>query len=148
MSIVKLKEILGQLTKDGFKQKAIISDEQMAELIEAFDSENEVISTPPDELRYIEGLAELPFGYLSEFKVIPASGHGKCACGRTPSALEIINTALKRRIHDKSLIRDTLIGFENLLEIAQDGRQGECITCGRTVLMGGYRTSSYIYAAL
>ena len=146
MKETSMKQILNQLTKDGFTQKAIVSDEQMSKLIEAFDSQKGVIATPKDELRYIEGLTELPFGYLTEFKVIPAPGHEKCACGRTPSALEIVNAAVKRKIHDKSLIRDTLIGFENIVEIAQSGRQGECVSCGRAVVMGGYRTRTYAYA--
>ena len=146
MAKASLEKILAQFTKDGFSQKAIVTDEQMGKLIEAFDKQNGVISTPSDELRYIEGLVELPFSYLSEFKVIPAPGHEKCACGRIPSALEIVNTAVKRKIHDKSLIRDTLIGFENLLEIAQNGRQGECVSCGRAIIMGGYRTRRYMYA--
>jgi hypothetical protein len=146
MAKTSLEKIVRQFIKDGFTQKAIVSDEQMAELIEAFNSHVGVISTPADELRYIEGLAELPLGFLSEFKVIPAPGYEKCACGRIPSALEIVNVALKRKIHDKSLIRDTLIGFENLLEIAQSGRQGECVSCGRVVVMRSYWTHGYMYA--
>jgi hypothetical protein len=146
MAIASLEKIIGQFAKDGFTQKAIVSDDQMAKLVEAFDSQMGVTSTPSDELRYIEGLAELPFGYLHEFKVIPAPGHEKCACGRIPSALEIVGAALRRKIHDKSLIRDTLIGFENLLEIAQNGRHGECVSCGRAVVMRGYRTRKYMYA--
>ena len=141
-----LQKALSQLNKEGFAQKAILPDDQMSKLIEAFDSQKGVVSTPEDELRYIEGLVNLPFGYLKEFKVIPADGHEKCACGRIPSALEIVQTAIKRRVHDVSIIRDTLIGFENLIEIAQNGRQGECISCGRPVLMAGYRTRTYMYA--
>jgi hypothetical protein len=140
-----LQKLVSQFARNGFAQKAIVSDEQMAALSAAFNSEKGVIATPPDELRYIEGLAELPFGYLKEFKVIPA-GQGKCVCGRVPTALEIVNTAFKRGIHDKRLIRDTLIGFENILEIAKDGRQGECIVCARPVTMRSYWTHSYMYA--
>jgi hypothetical protein len=146
MAKLSLQKALSQLSKDGYTQKAILSDDQMSKLIEAFDSQKGVISTPADELRYIDGLVNLPFGYLQEFKVIPSEGHAKCACGRIPSALEIIQTAMKRRIHDVSLIRDTLIGFENLIEIAQSGRQGECISCGRPIVMRGYRTRRYMYA--
>ncbi len=146
MTKAVLEKIIGQFAKAGFTQKAIVTDEQMTMLIEVFDLQKGVITTPSDELRYIEGLAELPFGYLSEFKVVPAPGHEKCTCGRIPSALEIVSMALRKKIHDKSLIRDTLIGFENLLEIAQNGRQGECVSCGRTMLMSGYRTRRYMYA--
>jgi len=34
----------------------------------------------------------------------------------------IVQFALKKKVHDKSLIRDTLIGFQNVMEIAQNGR--------------------------
>jgi hypothetical protein len=146
MAKISLEKIVKQFTKAGFTQKAVVSDEQMAQLIEAFNSQIGVVSTPADELRYIEGLAELPLGYLREFKVIPAPGYEKCVCGRIPSALEIVSGALRRKIHDKSLIRDTLIGFENLLEIAQSGRQGECVSCGRVVVMRSYWTRKYMYA--
>lgn len=141
-----LEKLLNQIKKDGFTQTAIVSDEQMARLSVAFNAQRGVIATPADELRYIEGLVELPYGYIKEFKVIPAPGHEKCACGRTPTALEIVNTAFKRKIHDKSLIRDTLIGLKNIVEIAQNGRQGECVACGRAVVMRGYFTNAYMYA--
>ena len=95
MAKASMEKLLSQLKKDGFTQKAIVSDEQMDRLVEVFDSQKGVIATPPDELRYIEGLTELPFGYLTEFKVIPAPGHEKCACGRTPSALEIVTRPTK-----------------------------------------------------
>ena len=74
MAKASMEKLLSQLKKDGFTQKAIVSDEQMDRLVEVFDSQKGVIATPPDELRYIEGLTELPFGYLTEFKVIPAPG--------------------------------------------------------------------------
>lgn len=141
-----LEKLLSQIKKDGFAQSAIVSDEQMARLGEAFNAQKGVIATPPDELRYIEGLTDLPFGYIKAFKVIPAPGHEKCACGRIPSALEIVNTALKRKIHDKTLIRDVLIGMTNIVELAQTGRQGECIACGRTIVMRGYFKKGDMYA--
>jgi hypothetical protein len=50
-----------RFVKDGFEQKAILSKKQMAQFIEAFEAEKGVVSTPPDELLYIERLAELPW---------------------------------------------------------------------------------------
>ena len=97
MKKLSLEKLVKKFIDDGFSQKAITSDKEMAELAEAFDSKKGVLDTPADELRYIEGLTELPFGYIEFFKVIPADGYGKCACGRIPSALEIVNTALKRK---------------------------------------------------
>ena len=146
MAKASISSLLGQLKKDGFAQKAIVSHELMAELCAAFDLQKGVIDTAAEELRYIEGLAELPFRYLTEFKILPAPGRGKCTCGRTPSALEIVSTALRRKVHDKSLIRDTLIGFENLVEIAQAGRIGECVACGRPIPIAAYRKKDYMYA--
>ncbi|HEV7671764.1 MAG TPA: hypothetical protein VGS22_24855 [Thermoanaerobaculia bacterium] len=146
METLTLANLKTQYLKDGFEQRVLVSDAQMAQLLDALNAEPGVIATPPDELRYIEGLAELPFGYLSDFKVIPAPGYEKCACGRRPSALEIVHSALRRRIHDKGLIRDTLLGFQNIFEIAQNGRQGECIACGRAVVMAVYGRISYMYA--
>lgn len=52
--------------------------------------------TPNEELRYIKGLLNLPFGYIEQFRAVPAEGHERCTCGRTPSALDIIYTALKK----------------------------------------------------
>lgn len=143
---LSLAKEISQLSEDGFSQKAIVSDEKMKAMSKAFNSQKGVISTPQDELRYIEGLLELPFGHIKEFNVIPKNGQGLCKCGRTLTALDIVYPAVKRRIHDKNLMRDALIGFENLVEIAKDGRQGECVACGRVVIMGGYWTHAYMYA--
>lgn len=143
---LSLAKEISQLSQDGFSQKAIVSDEKMEMLSKAFNSQKGVVSTPPDELRYIEGLLELPFGYIKEFNVIPRSGRKSCKCGRILTALDIVYPAVKRRVHDKNLMRDTLIGFENLVEIAKDGRQGECVSCGRLAIMGGYWTHGYMYA--
>lgn len=62
-----LEKLLDQLKKDGFTQTAIVSTEQMARLAAAFNAHKGVVATPRDELRYIEGLTQLPFGYIKEF---------------------------------------------------------------------------------
>jgi hypothetical protein len=134
------------LRRKGFEKKAVISDEEMEMATRAFADEEGVLDTPADELRYIEGLLNLPLGFIDQFKFIPAAGYERCACGRTPSALDITYTAMKRRIHDKETIRDILIGFSNLVELADDGRTGECFNCGRLIQSRGYWTRRYMYA--
>lgn len=141
-----LVEFKTKLREQGYTQKAIVSDEDMMEAVRIMDKEKGVISTPATELRYIEGLFDLPMGYIKEFKVIPGQGFHKCGCGRVPSALDIVYTAHRQRIHDSRLIRDTLIGFTNLLELADDGREGWCYQCGKPLVMFSYWTGGYMYA--
>jgi len=54
------------------------------------------------ELRYIEGLFNLPLGHLGGFYMIPRRGYEKCKCGRTPSALDVVYFALTKHIHHAS----------------------------------------------
>ncbi len=145
MTSKALNNLKKKFREKGFTQKAIISDKEMTEAIKILNAQKGVVTTPDKELRYIEGLFDLPLGYLHEFNVIPAKGK-KCICGRTPNALDIVYTALKKQIHDKSLIRDTLIGFNNLIEFAESGRTGECFHCGKPVVMASYWTNRYMYA--
>jgi hypothetical protein len=118
----------------------------MALARKSFDSEEGVVDTPADELRYIEGLLNLPLGHIDHFKIIPAKGSERCACGRTPSALDVVHTALRKRIHDKEIIRDALIGFSNLVELSENGRTAECFNCGRLIVSRSYWTHRYLYA--
>lgn len=62
------------------------------------------------------------------------------------SALDIVSYAVRHAVHGKSLIRDTLIGFRSTFEIAQGGRQGECLNCGRLVVSRVYYSHAYMYA--
>jgi hypothetical protein len=130
----------------GFGARAIVSDEEMAAATEAFRGERGVIDTPPEELRYIEGLLNLPMGHIERFSIIPAPGYAQCACGRVPSALDLVATALRRRIHDRDTVRDTLLGLTNLVELADGGRAADCVACGRAMLSSSYWTSRYMYA--
>jgi hypothetical protein len=141
-----LKELKTHLKKAGFEKKAILDDEEMAHVIQLLDRDKRALDTPPPELRYIEGLLNLPLGYLESFKVIPKPGHEKCQCGRVPSALDIVSFAFSRHIHQRELLRDTLLGVSNMLEIAEEGRAGECYHCGRTLIMFSYWTTGYAYA--
>src|SRR5580765_6592541 len=124
-----LREFTDGLRARGFETKAIVSDEEMAAATEAFHGEEGVIDTPAEELRYIEGLLSLPMGYVERFSIIPASGYSRCACGRVPSALDLVATALRRRIHDREMVRETVLGLTNLVELADGGRAAECFSC-------------------
>ncbi len=142
-TIADLKEALkGQ----GFHRKAILSDGQMRDARELLDATDGALDTPAEELRYIEGLLNLPLGHLRQFRILPAPGYERCGCGRVPSALDITVTAVRGRIHEKELMRDTLLGFANLFEMAQDGRMADCFACGRQMLSSSYWTHAYMYA--
>lgn len=142
-SIANLKE---NLRRQGYGQRAVVPDHEMTRAQELLDSQPGIVETPAEELRYIEGLLGLPYGHLPRFRVLPAEGYERCACGRTPTALDLVQTAVRKRIHDRDLIRDTLIGFSNLIELAEDGRAAECLNCGRATLSASYWTHAYMYA--
>lgn len=137
-----LRKFVEGLRARGFETKAIVSDVEMAAATEAFDAEEGVLDTPAEELRYIEGLLNLPIGHLERFRIIPTAEHARCACGRVPSALDLVATTVRRRIHD----RDTLLGLTNLVELADNGRAGECVSCGRRMVSKRYWTNRYMYA--
>ncbi|GAA4561087.1 hypothetical protein [Pseudonocardia xishanensis] len=141
---------IGKLKADlrgrGFSRKALVSDKEMTSAKTAFYAQDGVIDTPSDELRYIEGLLGLSLRSIDRFSIVPAVGHEKCACGRTPSALDIVATAVNRQIHDTRTMRDAVIGVTNMIELADEGRVGDCVACGRLVVSAGYFTHSYMYA--
>ncbi len=62
------------------------------------------------------------------------------------SALDLVATALRRRVHDRDLVRDTLLGLTNLVELADGGRAADCFSCGRAMLSSSYWTHGYMYA--
>lgn len=118
----------------------------MARAVMVVESDPRAVETPPGELRYIEGLLNLPVGYIGGFKVVPKEGYEKCRCGRVPTALDVVYGALSKQIHSRELIRDTLIGFANVFEFSDDARRTECYSCGRPILLARYtRKSKYVY---
>jgi hypothetical protein len=141
-----LREFVDGLRARGFEARAVVSDEEMAVATEAFHGEEGVLDTPAEELRYIEGLLALPMGHIERFSIIPASGHDRCACGRVPSALDLVATALRRRIHDRDTVRETVLGLTNLVELADGGRAADCFSCGRRLVSRSYWTNRYMYA--
>jgi hypothetical protein len=131
----------------GYTTKVILDDKTMERVAALVTSDKRYILTPEPELRYLEGLLELPLGTMKEFGTVPAKGHEKCGCGRVPSALDIVVTALKRGVHGKALVRDTVLGLENVFEIAESGRDAMCIGCGRLVQAVRYHYKRpYLYA--
>ena len=146
MENTTLTDLKERLRAQGFEQKALVSDQEMELAIRAVEAEEGTLDTPAEELRYIEGLLNLPLRHLERYRILPAKGYGQCACGRTLSALDIVYTALTKRIHDKELMRDTLYGCPNMIEMSEDGRAAECFNCGRPVLSRGYWTKCYMYA--
>ena len=135
------------LKSKGYTTKVVLDDKTMAQASALVTADKRYKLTPPEELRYMEGLLELPIGHMKEFGIIPAAGHETCGCGRTPSALDIVLTALKQGIHGKALVRETIVGLENVFEMADAGRDAACISCGRLVRAQVYHYKrSYLYA--
>jgi hypothetical protein len=141
-----IDDITREMRGRGFTTKAFVDNEAFGRIVRLLDEQPERIDTPPDELRFIEGRLDLPMGHLDYFRITTADGRTACECGRTTTALDIVSTALVRRTHPYSLMRDALIGLRNTIEFAEKGRQGECYVCGRAVLASSYWTHSYLYA--
>ena len=135
------------LKSKGYATRVVLDDKTMERASALVTSDKRYRLTPPDELRYLEGLLDLPMGHMKEFGTIPAEGHEVCSCGRTPSALDVVVTALKQRIHEKALVRDTLLGTQNTFEMSDAGRDASCMSCGRLVTAAVYHYKrSYLYA--
>ena len=143
-----IDEAKDQLKQKGFTAKVILDDNDMRSLFNLLSTDPRYRLTPPDDLRYLEGLLELPKNFMKGFGYIPASGSEKCVCGREPTVLDIIVTAIRGNIHPKSLIRDTIIGLNNIFEIADAGRAGACVNCGRLIIFVryGWHNPAYLYA--
>jgi hypothetical protein len=134
------------LLSSGYKTKAYVEEAKLARLTSALRANPDSISTPPEELRYMEGIIGLPLNHFEFFCVIPKDGDGHCSCGRRMSVLDITMHAIRAGIHSREMMRDALSGAQNIFEIAQDGRKGECLSCGRPVETASYFGKSYIYA--
>ena len=135
------------LKSKGYATKVVLDDKTMERASALATGDKRYKLTPPDELRYIEGLLDLPMGHMKEFGMIAAAGHETCLCGRIPSALDVVVTALKQGIHGKALVRDTLHGAQNIFEMSDAGRDASCVSCGRLITAAVYHYKrSYLYA--
>ncbi|MEU4516413.1 hypothetical protein AB0G05_43575 [Nonomuraea wenchangensis] len=146
MTIPEIQELKDYHRRAGARSAVMVDDEEMRRLTEVLARQRFVVETPPAELRYIEGLLRLPLSSIEAFFVIPASGHTQCACGRTPTALDLVVHAVERQVHDEQLLRDALAGEHNLFEFADEGRAAPCLNCGREFVSGSYWTHDYLYA--
>ncbi|MFY1692456.1 hypothetical protein [Plantactinospora sp. WMMB782] len=140
-----------QALKDEYRSSGArtgirLGDEEMRRVMALLPHQEPVVRTPAEELRYVEGLLRLPLGSVTEFSVIPASGRSTCACGRTPTAMDIVAYAVEHRVHDERLLRDTVLGVHNVFEFADEGRAAPCHGCGREFLAASYWTRNYLYA--
>ena len=142
-----LHDLKSHLKGKGFKTKVILDDDTMEAASNIVRADKAYTLTPPDELRYIEGLLNLPFNHIEEFGVIPTAGSHVCACGRKPSALDLIVTTLRQGFHGVDLVRNTIIGFDNIFEMAESGREAMCTSCGKPVVLAVYHYKRpYLYA--
>jgi hypothetical protein len=124
-----------------------LDDDAMDRISSLVRADRRYRPTPPEELRYMEGLLDLPLGFMEEFGYIPANGYEVCECGRTPSALDVVHTALKQNIHSKTLVRDTILGSDNVFEMADSGRHAACISCSNQFVTEVYNHKrNYLYA--
>ena len=135
-----------QLNNEGFTTKAILTDTDFEKIVCMLNNEKGVIKTPNEEIKYIEGLYHLPLGYLKYFHIITDNRETTCSCGRNISALDIVHFAYKHQVHSTNVIRDAFIGFNNLFEIAENGRTGECYGCGKPITVLSYWANRYMYA--
>jgi hypothetical protein len=145
MEFDSLKSLIRQLLAAGFVHVAYLDIADMVKVEAIVKSDPRAIKTPDQELRYIEGLFELPFGYITDFRVIPMPGSERCQCGRVPTALDVVSYAHRKAIHPKSLIRDTLIGLRPTVELGANGRVCDCIKCGRPITMESYWMAQHKY---
>jgi Family of unknown function (DUF6338) len=138
-------ELKDRYRATGARAGVRLSDAEFAEVTAALDASGRSVDTPPDELRYLEGMLGLPLNSIGEFLVIPAAGSEQCACGRMPTALDLVETAIRDKVHDRSLIRETVIGTRNTFEFADGGRLAACHQCGRELRFVAYWKQGYAY---
>lgn len=146
MASSAIQELKDQYRRSGAKNGIKLDDEEIRQIIPLLPQQGVVVETPPEELRYIEGLLRLPLHSISQFSIIPASERTECPCGRTPTALDLVAHAVEHRVHEERLLRDTLVGVHNVFEFADEGRAAPCQRCGREFLSRSYWTHNYLYA--
>ncbi|MGW1463685.1 hypothetical protein ACWCPT_04920 [Streptomyces sp. NPDC002308] len=146
MHSADLEELKARYRDSGARSGIKLDDVEMREALSLLPHEGPVVETPPEELRYIEGLLRLPLGSVVAFSMIPASGRPECPCGRTPTPLDIVAHAVSHQVHAEQLLRDTVIGVHNVFEFADGGRTAPCHRCGREFTARSYWTYEYMYA--
>jgi hypothetical protein len=126
--------------------KMVISPERMERVRAEFRQLPGLRATPESDLRYIEGLLDLPHGTVKHFYCIPDASSATCACGREPNAAEVIAHALRNGVHSRQIVRDAVIGVQPIFERSDGGREAACLRCSRRIKLLGYLGEDYIYA--
>ena len=138
-------KILDSLRASGHRSHAVVDDRRFGQLVKGLAQDPNAVETPDSDLRFIEGLADLPIGFLRSFHVT-FDGSSTCGCGRQLSAADVVGSALRAQVHPRDLITRTLAGMQNVVELSDGGRRGACLACGREFLAASYWTNGYMYA--
>jgi hypothetical protein len=104
-----------------------------------------VRETPPADLRFIEGIADLPYESVTFFHCIPDAKSIVCPCGREPNAADIVAYALRQNLHSRQTVRDAIAGLQCIFEVARGGREAPCLRCARRIMLHGYWRQEYMY---
>jgi hypothetical protein len=109
-----ISALMTLLQAKGYNAKVILDDSAMERVSRLVTTDERYQLTAQDALQYIEGLLDLPLGFMNELGFIPSDESHICVCGRTPSALDVGHTALSQGIHAKPSIRDTFLGPQHI----------------------------------
>jgi len=130
----------------AYMHKMVISRERMDRALAEASGWQGVRETPPADLRFIEGIADLPYESVKFFRCIPDPKSAVCQCGREPNAADIVAYALRQNIHSRQIVRDAIAGLQCIFEAAQGGgREAPCLRCSRRIIMRGYWRQEYFY---
>jgi hypothetical protein len=109
----------------------------------------EMRRTPDSEMRYMEGFLDLPLGSLDgNFDYVMQEGFLRCKCGRIPTALDIVISAVNTGRHEKGIIVKTLTSKDSVFESSPGGRAGNCIQCGKVFSSRGYKWKKTYYYSI
>ncbi|HUJ46428.1 MAG TPA: hypothetical protein VLV55_04795 [Rhizomicrobium sp.] len=129
----------------AYLHKMIIPRDRMDRAVAEANAMPGVRHTPPADLRFIEGIADLPYESVTFFHCIPDAQSVVCKCGREPNAADIVAYALRQNLHSRQTVRDAIIGVQCIFEAAQNGRQAPCLRCARRIMLSGYWRQEYMY---
>jgi hypothetical protein len=129
----------------AYLHKMVIPRARMDRALAEANALQGVRETPPADLRFIEGIADLPYESVTFFRCIPDAQSIVCKCGREPNAADIVAHALRQNIHSRQTVRDAIAGLQCIFEAAQGGRQAPCLRCARPITLRGYWRQEYMY---
>jgi hypothetical protein len=129
----------------AYMHKMIISRARMDRALAEASGWQGVRETPPADLRFIEGIADLPYESVTFFHCIPHPQSITCQCGREPNAADIVAYALRQNIHSRQTVRDATAGLQCIFEVSRGGREAPCLRCSRRIMMLAYWRQEYFY---